>query len=148
MIVLGLLLLFQAVLLACLLVERQRRRAAELESYSRLIELTHMSRTAAAGAMSASIAHELNQPLGAILSNAEAAELLLDADTPDVTQIREILADIRLADQRAGEIIAGLRGLLQRKEMERQEIELSGVIDNVVQLLDAEAKQRKVEMNI
>jgi len=148
MIAIVLVLLLQGALLAGLLVERRRRRDAELEAHRRLLELTHMNRSAAAGAMSASIAHELNQPLGAILSNAEAAEILLDADPLDVTQIKEILADIRRADQRASEIIVGLRDLLQRKEMERQEIELSGVIDNVVQLLDAEAKQRKVEMNI
>jgi C4-dicarboxylate-specific signal transduction histidine kinase len=141
-------LLLQMGLVAALLMERQRRRAAEMEARRRLVELTHLNRTVAAGAMSASIAHELNQPLGAILSNAEAAELLLAANPVDLTQVREILADIRRADQRASEIIAGLGGLLRRKEIERKELELGGVIDNVVQLLDAEAKQRRVEMNI
>jgi C4-dicarboxylate-specific signal transduction histidine kinase len=148
MVAVALVLLFQATLITGLLVERQRRLAAEMESRRRLVELAHMNRTAAAGAMSASIAHELNQPLGTILSNAEAAELLLAANPPDLAQIKEILADIRQADERAGEIIAGLRGFLKRKEIERQEIELSEVIGNVVHLLEPEAKERNVEMSV
>jgi signal transduction histidine kinase len=139
-------LLLQATLISGLLVERHRRRVAELESRRRLVELAHMNRTAAASVMSASIAHELNQPLGAILSNTEAVELLLAANPLNLTQIKEILADIRKADQRAGEIIGSLRAFLKRKEIERREVELSEVIGNVVHLLDAEAKERKVEM--
>ena len=148
MIGITLIVLLQAALIAWLLIERQRRHVAELESRGRLVELAHMNRTAAAGAMSASLAHELNQPLGAILSNAEAAELLLAANPLDVAQMKEILADIREADQRAGEIIAGLRGFLKRKEMERRQIDLSEVIGNVVHILDPEAKARNVQMRV
>jgi signal transduction histidine kinase len=148
MIAVALVLLFQATLITGLLVERHRRLAAEMESRRRLVELAHMNRTAAVGAMSASIAHELNQPLGAILSNAEAAELLLVANPLDLTPIKEILADIRQADERAGEIIAGLRGLLKRKEVVWREIELREVIANVVHLLEPEAKERNVEMSV
>ena len=60
-----------------------------------MLEVIHLNRTAAAGALSASIAHELNQPLGVILSNAEAAEILLTSDPPDLAQVKEILGDIR-----------------------------------------------------
>ena len=80
----------------------------------RLLEVIHLNRTAAAGVLSASFAHELNQPLGAILSNAETAEALLSANPPDLDQVKEILADIRRDDQRAGDIINHLRGLLRR----------------------------------
>src|SRR5262249_5231621 len=83
-------LLLQAVATPGLLPDRRRRQAAELESRHRMMELIHLNRTAAAGALSASIAHELNQPLGAILSNAEAAELLLRASPPDLGQLQEI----------------------------------------------------------
>jgi signal transduction histidine kinase len=148
MIAVALVLLFQATLITGLLIERHRRLAAEVESRRRLVELAHMNRTVAVGAMSASIAHELNQPLGAILSNAEAAELLLAANPLDLAPIKEILADIRQADERAGEIIAGLRGLMKRKEIERLEIELREVIANVVHLLEPEAKERNVEMSV
>jgi len=148
MIAVALVLLFQAALITWLLIERHRRVAAEVESRRRLVELSHMNRTAAVGAMSASIAHELNQPLGSILSNAEAAELLLAANPLDLTQIKEILADIREADERASAIIASLRGLLKRKDIERQEIELRKVIANVAHLLEPEAKERNVEMSV
>lgn len=138
----------QALLIFGLLVERQRRRAAQVESHRRLVELTYLNRTAAAGAMSASIAHELNQPLAAILSNAEAAELLLSANPIDLPLLKEILADIRQSDQRAAAIIAGLRGLLKRKEDERQTVNLCNVIRDAVDLLNAEAKTHAVEMSV
>ncbi len=80
-ITIALAMLLQAAIISWLLFERDRRRRAELESRGRMLEVIHLNRTAAAGALSASIAHELNQPLGAILSNAEAAELLLAANS-------------------------------------------------------------------
>jgi signal transduction histidine kinase len=140
----ALVLLIQASLITGLLLERSRRRVTETKYDQRVLELAHMNRTAAAGAMSASIAHELNQPLGAILSNAEAAELLLTANPLDVEQIRDILADIRQADERAGEIIAGLRRLLTRRDVERQDINVGAVIGDVVQLLAPEARERRI----
>ena len=109
--------LFQAAVITWLLFERHRRHRAELESRRRLLEVIHLNRTAAAGVLSASFAHELNQPLGAILSNAETAEALLSANPPDLDQLKEILADIRRDDQRAGDIINHLRGLLERRKM-------------------------------
>ena len=102
-----------------LLVERRRRLAAESESRLRLLELVHLNQSATAGALSASIAHELNQPLGAILSNAEAAEAILEGKAPDLNIIRQILADIREDDQRAGNIILRLRGLLKKRNCDR-----------------------------
>ena len=71
--------LLQAVLIALLLLERHRRQLAEMESRQRMVELAHMNRQATAGQLSASIAHELNQPLGAILNNAEAAALIINS---------------------------------------------------------------------
>jgi signal transduction histidine kinase len=141
-------LLLQAAVITWLLFERRRRRAAELESRRRLLEVIHLNRTAAAGALSASIAHELNQPLGAILSNAEAAELLLEANSPDIGQVKEILADIRQADQRAAEIIEHLRKLLKRTgEIELQEFDLNGTIADALHILSAEATKRGVVLS-
>ena len=139
-----LIVLFQAALIAWLLFEHQHRRRAETESRQRLLETAHMSRTATAGALSVSLAHELNQPLGAILSNAEAAEELLKADVPDLALIQEILADIRRDDQRAGEIIRRLRGLLRKSQLELQEFDLNDEIRDVLHMLDAEAAKRGV----
>ena len=94
-----------------------------------MLEVIHFNRTATAGALSASIAHELNQPLGAILSNAEAAELLLAANPPDLDQVEGDSGDIRQADQRAADIIQHLRKLLKRtSEIEWQEFDLNDAI--------------------
>src|SRR5262245_50919553 len=141
-------LLLQAAVITSLLLERRRRRAAELESRRRLLEVIHLNRTAAAGALSASIAHELNQPLGAILSNAEAAELLLGASPPDLGQVKEILADIRHDDQRAADIIMHLRKLLKRtSEIELQQFDLNDTIADAVHILSPEASRRDVALS-
>jgi signal transduction histidine kinase len=140
--------LVQGAIISWLLIERHRRRRAELESRRRFREVIHLNRTATAGALSASIAHELNQPLGAILSNAEAAELLLAADPPDVGQVREILADIRNADQRAAEIIQNLRELLKRKsKAERREFDVSDAIVASLRILAPEAQRRGIALH-
>ena len=135
----------QAMIITGLLVERRRRLAAESESRLRLLELVHLNQSATAGALSASIAHELNQPLGAILSNAEAAEAILEGKTPDLNIIRQILADIREDDQRAGNIILRLRGMLKkRKAIELQEFDLNEVVNSAINILHAEAEKRRV----
>ena len=82
----GVALLVQAGLIVFLLHERHLRRDAEVESRQRMSELAHVNRQATAGELSSSIAHELNQPLGSILTNAEAAELMLKADHPISTR--------------------------------------------------------------
>jgi signal transduction histidine kinase len=128
-----------------LLIERRRRRAAELESRSHLLEVVHLNRTAAAGALSASIAHELNQPLGAILSNADAAELLLDSNPSELKPIREILSDIRLANQRASEIIHRVGKLLKRGHgVEAKEFDLNDAIAEALHIVSPEAVKRGI----
>jgi signal transduction histidine kinase len=139
--------LVQSAMIAWLLIERHRRQLAELEARGRLMEVVHLNRTATAGALSASVAHELNQPLGAILSNAEAAEVLLAASPPDLHQLKEILADIRRDDQRAGEIIRRLRGLLKKSEIELQEFDLNKTIQSALHILEPEAKKRGVVLS-
>lgn len=141
--------LLQAAMISWLLFERQRRHRAELESRGRLLEVIHLNRTAAAGVLSASFSHELNQPLGAILSNTEAAEMLLKADPPDVSQLAEILADIRRDDRRAAEIINKLGGLLKKKSRDDlQEIDLNDAVRRAANLLDHEASSRDVVLHV
>ncbi|WP_246666784.1 histidine kinase dimerization/phospho-acceptor domain-containing protein [Bradyrhizobium guangdongense] len=72
-----------------------------------------------------SIAHELNQPLGSILTNAETAEIMLKSGSPDLDEIREILADIRRDDHRASEVIRRLRSILRKTQFEAAEIDLT-----------------------
>jgi signal transduction histidine kinase len=138
--------LLQALVIAGLLIERRRRHTAERESHNRFQEVAHLNRTATAGALSASIAHELNQPLGAILCNTEAAEILLAGKSPDLGKIRDILADIRRDDQRASDVIKHLRGLLRKRDIEFQEFDLNDAIRSTLKVLDAEAIKRGVDL--
>jgi PAS domain S-box-containing protein len=107
-------------------------------------ELAHASRLTLVGELTASIAHEINQPLGAILSNAEAAEMLLELSPPALDQVREILGDIRKDDRRASEVIRRLRALLRKHEMENQPVDLNEVAADVVLLVRAESRRRGV----
>jgi signal transduction histidine kinase len=137
----------QATLITGLILERRRRSRAESEARRSLAEVAHMNRRAGIAALSASIAHELNQPLGAILSNAEAAELLLDRQPLDLDVIKEVLADIRRSDQRAADIITHMRDLLRKNDSEPLEIDLNDVIRRVVELLTPEARLRGISVN-
>jgi signal transduction histidine kinase len=113
-----------------------------------LLELVHMNQSATAGALSASIAHELNQPLGAILSNAEAAEAILKGKAPDLNLIQQILADIKDDDQRAGDIIQRLRGMLKkRSEIDWQEFDLNEVVNGAINILRADAAKKQVAVS-
>lgn len=138
--------LLQSLMISGLLVERGRRRTAEAQLRNRLLQVVHLNRIATAGALSTSIAHELNQPLGAILNNAEAAEILLEADKPDLGQIKEIVGDIRRDDQRAADIIRHLRGLLQRGAVDTSEFDLNAEVANAISILEPEAAKRGVEL--
>jgi signal transduction histidine kinase len=140
--------LLQSAVISGLLVERRRRRAAELESRGRLAQIMHMNRGAGLSAISSSIAHELNQPLGAILSNTEAAEILLKKVPPDLDLIGTILADIRKSDQRAGEVITHLRDLLRNNDRESEVVDINGVIRLALEVLAPEASSRGVTLAV
>lgn len=139
-------LLLQAGLITFLLHERHLRRDAEVESRKRMSELAHVNRNATAGELSSSIAHELNQPLGSILTNAETAELILKSDNPDLGEVREILADIKRDDQRAGEVIRRLRAFLKRTPFETREIDLNEIMSETFKFLSVQASVRNVAL--
>ena len=137
----------QAGLIAGLLFERRRRAVAQLESRRHLEEVAHLNRGAAVGILSASLGHELNQPLGAMLSNAEAADLLLNAHPPDIEKVKAILADIRRDDQRAADVIRRLRALIEKHESEPQLIDVNDVVRVIAEILGAEAASRGVVLS-
>lgn len=139
-------LFIQAGLIMFLLHERHLRRNAEAESRSRMSELAHVNRQATAGELSSSIAHELNQPLGSILANAETAELILKSADPDLGEVREILADIKRDDQRAGEVIRRLRAYLTRTPFETKEIDLNQIMGETFKFLSVQASTRNVAL--
>jgi len=86
--------LLQAALISVLLREHRRRQLAEVQSRQRMAELAHVNRFSTAGELTASIAHEINQPLGAILTNAETADAILKSPTPDIAELKDIVKDI------------------------------------------------------
>jgi signal transduction histidine kinase len=139
--------LLQASLITGLLYEHRRRRKAEIDARQRMSELAHMNRNATAGELSASIAHELNQPLGAILSNTEAAELILSSPSPNLDEIRDILSDIRRDDQRASEVIRRLRSLLRKTAFEPQDVDLNETLGEVFDFVSVQAAGRNVTLN-
>jgi two-component system sensor kinase FixL len=110
-------------------------------------DLIHASRVAALGELTASIAHEVNQPLGAILSNAEAAELLLESESPPLDELRKILADIRNDDVRAGEIIHHIRLLMRKRAMKSGSLDINELSSEVVRLMEPEVQRRNVSLN-
>ena len=110
------------------------RKQAEQELHERRGELAHLARVTMLGELSGSLAHELNQPLTAILSNAQAAEHYLAQDAPDLAQVREILADVVAEDERAGEVIRRLRLLLKKGEVQQQTLDVNEVVIEVLKL--------------
>lgn len=138
--------LVQAGLISGLLHERRRRQVAEVESRQRLAELAHANRYSAVGELTTSIAHELNQPLGSILTNAETAELLLKASSPDINELQQILADIRRDDQRASEVIRRLRSVLKKTPFEIKDIELNDTVREAIGLVRAVADGRRITL--
>ena len=138
----------QTSLIAGLLAQRAWRRRSEREAVQLRQELTHAGRVTMLGQLASSLAHELNQPLGAILRNAEAAELFLQSDQPDLEELRAIVADIRKDDQRAGEVIDRLRALLKRRHLDPRPVMLSELVDEVVTLTRTDSATRHVGIEI
>jgi signal transduction histidine kinase len=138
--------LIQAGLIVFLLVERKKRSNAEVSARSRLTELTHANRRATAGELSSTIAHELNQPLGAILTNAETAELILQSPSPDLGEIRDILADIRRDDLRANEVINRMRSFLKRAPFELVDIDVNDILRGAFGFLSVQAATRNIAL--
>ena len=122
-------------------------KQAERALRQRMSELAHMNRRTLASELSAAIAHELNQPLGAILSNTETAEVILNSPSPSVNDIREILTDIKRDDQRASEVIRRLRRLLTNSGVEAQDVDLNDIVREAIELLSAQASERNVTLD-
>ena len=139
--------LAQAGLISALLNANRRRRLAEVQSAQRTKELAHLSRYATAGELTAAIAHEINQPLGAILTNAETAEAILKSPTPDIVELKDIVKDILHDDRRASEVIRRIRSLLKKAPFDPKNFDLNEVVREVVDLLSAVAVGRKVELD-
>ena len=139
--------LLQGALITALLLQRRRRRQDEMELQAQRAALAHASRLVTMGELTASIAHEIKQPLGAILSNADAAEIYLDAPQPRLRETRDALADIRGEVLRANDVIGHVRSLLGRRELEFRPLDVNALIMEVVRLVEPEALRRRVRID-
>jgi PAS domain S-box-containing protein len=123
------------------------RRRAEAEAQQQRLEVAHLSRVAMLGELSGALAHELNQPLTAILANARAAQRLLRVSSPDLDELRSILQDIADDDRRAGEVIERLRAFLRKGDMQPGHLDLNQVVTDVLGLVHSDLIQRGVTVN-
>jgi signal transduction histidine kinase len=123
-----------------------QRKRAEAEAYQARSQLLQLDRLSRMGELTASLAHELNQPLAAILSNAQAGLRFLQSGKIDLNEVREILQDIIQDDQRAGNVIRSLRSMIKREEVYRNPIILNNVLNDVVQIFHTESVFRNVHV--
>jgi signal transduction histidine kinase len=138
--------LLQAGLISALLNAHRRRRLAEVQSRQRMAELAHVNRFSTAGELTASIAHEINQPLGSILTNAETADAILKSPAPDIAELKDIVTDILRDDLRASEVIRRMRSLLKKAPFELKSLDLNDVARETVEFISLLAVARKVEL--
>jgi C4-dicarboxylate-specific signal transduction histidine kinase len=129
---------------ACQDITDQRR--SEVALRRNLDEMAHLNRVAAMGELTASIAHEINQPLAAILSNAQAASRFLNGDPPDLAQALECLTDIVADDKRAGEVINRLRGVLKKGEFQESLVNLNEVVSDALRMVRNDSLRRHVTL--
>lgn len=130
-----------------LIFEHRRRVRAEMESKQRMVELAHVNRNSTAGELSASIAHELNQPLGAILNNSATAEIILNSSTPNIAELKDLVANIRRDDTRAGEIIRRLRTLVSKRNDAFQACDLNEIAQEALSVADIQARTAGVTIH-
>jgi C4-dicarboxylate-specific signal transduction histidine kinase len=135
-------------LVAHLLVQRKRRSRAEEESQQLRDELAHISRVLAMGEIAASLAHELNQPLTAIQSYAQAAERFLAGDRPDLDEVGKSLSGIVAGNRRAKEVIERIRLVLKKEPLERAPVHVKGLIQETISLVKKAADEKKVVLRL
>jgi signal transduction histidine kinase len=140
--------LIQAIMIASLYIERRRRAVAETTTHTLNAQLSHVSRLAVAGEMTASIAHEISQPLCAVQMNADTVESMLRARTDRDEDLIDMVNLIRSDNMRASEVIRRLRTLLAKHEPERRPFDTAVAIADVAKILRPEAERRRVTFNV
>ena len=122
------------------------RKEAELQAQQNRDELSHLSRVAAMGELTASIAHELNQPLSGITSNAAAGQRFIDRGKVDLRELHDLLGDIVADGRRAGDVIRGIQGMVKKEVSARQRINLNDIVISVVRMVKPNAMLHSCEL--
>jgi len=136
----------EGMLILAVVVDISARKLAQAEALRHREEVSHLSRVAALGELAASIAHELNQPLAGIVSNAAAGQRFIDRGNVDLRELRELLGDIVADGRRAGEVIRGVRGMVKKDSRVRQRVNLNDLVMNVVRMMKSDAALRSCEL--
>src|SRR5215470_440357 len=139
-------LLLQTMLILWLLYEHRRRHSAEVATRHTMFELTQMNRLASAGGLSASIAHEVNQPLTGIVTRACAALRWLTVDKPDIEKARDALNQIVSAGHRASDIIAGIRSMFSKDGQAKTLVDINKLIWTVLELIWIDLRKYQIEL--
>ncbi len=138
---------FEGPMILASIVDLSERKQAELEAARRRDEIAHLARVAMLGELSGALAHEINQPLAAILGNAQAAQRFIAQAPPQLDQVKEILADIASGVKRAGEVIRRLRSLLRKEDSHIQPVDLNDIVEEVLGLMRSDLVNRQVEVH-
>ena len=138
----------EGLLVLASIIDISERKQAELEAARQRNEMAHLSRVSTLGELSGSLAHELNLPLGAILSNAQAAQRMLANGKTDLAELREILDEIVSEDKHAGEVIRRLRLWLQKGEVQQHSVHINKVVRDVLKLIRIDLINQNVIVNI
>ena len=141
-------LVLQSSLITWLVYERGRRRSAEAQALQRMNELARMNRFATAGELSASIAHEMRQPLTAISSSAEAALSWLQRRVPNLSQVREVLEAVVKESHRADDVLKSVRAMFKHEPPTRTNVNLNELVAQVVSVTAASIKQNNVKLEV
>ncbi|TMP91339.1 MAG: PAS domain S-box protein, partial [Verrucomicrobia bacterium] len=129
----------EGMLVLAAVVDISARKLAEAEALRHREELGHLSRVAVMGELAASIAHELNQPLSGITSNASAGQRFIDRGDVDLRELHELLGDIMADGRRAGDVIRGIQSMVKKGVTARQRVDLNHVIINVAHMVNPNA---------
>jgi PAS domain S-box-containing protein len=124
------------------------RKATDLELQEQRAQLAHVARISNMGELAASLAHELNQPLTAILSNAQAALRFMNSNPPELEEVREILEDIVKDNSRAGDVIRRMRALVKKEVLEFAAVDLAALVGDVLSLVHSDAILQNVTITL
>lgn len=137
-----------SLLVRCVSIDITEQKRVQAQMQEERIGLAHMQRVSSIGQLSSALAHEINQPLGAILRNSEAAEIFLQRDPPDLDEIMEIISDIKKDEQRASSVIERMRTMLKRGNLEFEPIRIDELIGQVIKLLKTEFQLRNMHYTL
>ena len=137
--------LAQMALISWLVFEHRRRRLAEAAARNTASELAHMNRIATVSEISASIAHEINQPLTGIVTRAGAARRWLSGENPDVGKVRDALDQIVEAGHRASDVVKSIRAMFRKDTEEKQPVDINKLILSALGLVYMDARKQSVE---